>query len=51
MREIEVQKHTISKMQGRVTISNERQPCEWNKETYFRETHVFFPSHKFEQDN
>ncbi len=36
-------------MQRQVTISNERQQCEWNKETYIGETHVFFPLHKFER--
>ncbi len=38
-------------MQGRVTIFNEKQQCEWNKETYICKKHVLFPSHKFEWYN
>lgn len=48
MQETKVHKHTISKMQGQITISNERKQCEWNKETYIGETHVFFLVHKLE---
>ncbi len=38
-------------MQGWVTTFNEKQQCEWNKDTYIGKMHVFFPSHKFEQYN
>jgi len=33
MQKIGIDNHTNSKMQGQVTISNQRQQCEWNKET------------------
>jgi hypothetical protein len=38
----EVQNYTSGKMQGQVTIFNEKQQYEWNKEIYMNGTTIYW---------